>query len=282
MKLTILGSGSPEAHVRRASSGYLLEIGNQRVLFDCGGGVFDRLVQAGYKLSDIDLIFFSHLHSDHFADYGRLVHAAWDEAVHDFAVFGPDPIEHITNRLFGDDGVFAHDLRARTEFPPSQQIWVDRGGTLPRPWPNPNVTNIAPGFTYAGDGWTLEAFEVPHMQPALMCMGFKITAGGKTFVYSGDAGICDALTEAQQGADLLLHWCYRLDGEQVHPAVDELSPTPGDIARVAANSGVKRLLITHFRAHMDTDDAHSGALAAMARHFRGDARIVEDLDVYDI
>ena len=47
MKLTILGSGSPEAHVRRASSGYLVEVGNDRILFDCGGGVFDNLLRYG-------------------------------------------------------------------------------------------------------------------------------------------------------------------------------------------------------------------------------------------
>lgn len=32
MKLTVLGSGSPEAYVRRASSGHLLEISGQRIL----------------------------------------------------------------------------------------------------------------------------------------------------------------------------------------------------------------------------------------------------------
>ena len=49
MKITLLGTGSPEANARRASSGYLVESGDDVILFDCGGGVFDRLLQAGYK-----------------------------------------------------------------------------------------------------------------------------------------------------------------------------------------------------------------------------------------
>jgi len=47
MKLTVLGSGSPEAYARRASSGYLLEVGEDRILFDCGGGVVDNLIRSG-------------------------------------------------------------------------------------------------------------------------------------------------------------------------------------------------------------------------------------------
>lgn len=79
MKLTILGSGSPEAYLRRASSGYLVEVGPDRILFDCGGGVFDNLLRSGRLPSDVTHIVFFHLHSDHMMDYARLVHAAWDE-----------------------------------------------------------------------------------------------------------------------------------------------------------------------------------------------------------
>ena len=99
MKLTILGSGSPEAYARRASSGYLVEIGDTKILFDCGGGVVDRLLKAGFIPSDVDFLFFSHLHSDHMMDYGRLVHAAWEEAGKVIRVFGPAPIGEITTRF---------------------------------------------------------------------------------------------------------------------------------------------------------------------------------------
>ena len=57
MKLTILGSGSPEACRRRASSGYLLEIRDDAILFDCGGGVFDDLLRVGKRPSDITHLF---------------------------------------------------------------------------------------------------------------------------------------------------------------------------------------------------------------------------------
>lgn len=282
MKLTILGSGSPEAYARRASSGYLVEIGDDRILLDCGGGVFDNLVRSGRLPSDITHLFFSHLHSDHMMDYARLAHAAWDEGAPPLNVWGPSPIADITEGYFGANGVLSADLFARTELKPSQEVWVARGGSLPRPWPNPSVTEIAPGFTHAGDGWTLSSCEVPHAQPAFDCMAFAIEQDGKKFVYSGDAGLCSALEELCAGADLLLHWCYRLSGEDLHPSLQEKAPSPFEIGQMAQRAGVKQLLLSHFRIHMDSEAGHESALDDLSRSFDGSARIVEDLDTFEI
>ncbi|MFC3612176.1 MBL fold metallo-hydrolase [Lutimaribacter marinistellae] len=282
MKLTVLGSGSPEAYARRASSGYLLETGKDTILFDCGGGVFDNLLRSGRRPSDITHLFFSHLHSDHMMDYARLVHAAWDEGAPPLKVFGPAPIARITQGYFGPDGVLSHDLRARTELVPSQEVWKARGGTLPRPWPAPEVTEISPGFRHNGDGWTLSSCAVPHAQPVLDCMAFAVEAAGRKFVYSGDAGPCNALEQLCAKADLLLHWCYRLDGEGAHPMMVPLTPTPSDIARMARKAEVGRLLVTHFRIHMDQPDRHGAAVEAMRSEFGADCAIVEDLDTYEV
>ena len=280
MKLTILGSGSPEPGVRRASSGYLVEVGEEKLLFDCGGGVFDRLLQVGLRPSDIDYLIFSHLHSDHMMDYGRLVHAAWDEGGPPLKVFGPQPVSSITRKLFGTDGVFAHDLRARTEFVPSQQVWVSRGGTLPRPWLAPEVTEISAGWSMDGGAWRITSCEVPHAQPFLDCLAFRLESAGSSFVYSGDAGPCDGLERLCRNADLLLHWCYRLDGERAHPAMESLTPTPTEIALMARQAGVRRLLLTHFRTHMDEPEKHADAIAALKSTFGEASGIAEDLDVH--
>lgn len=213
MKLTVLGSGSPEAYARRASSGYLLEVGDDVILFDCGGGVVDNLLRSGRRPSDITHLIFSHLHSDHMMDYARLVHAAWDEGATPLQVWGPARIGAITDGYIGPEGVLSHDLRARTELLPSQEVWKPRGGTVPRPWPAPVVHEMAPGFTLDGNSWRLTSCTMPYAQPALECMGFAVQAAGRRFVNSGDAGLCADLETLCRNADLLLHWCYRLDGE---------------------------------------------------------------------
>ena len=283
MKLTLLGTGSPEAYARRASSGYLLEMAGQRILFDCGGGLFDRLLQAGYKPSDIDYLFFSHLHSDHMMDYARLVHAAWDEGGKPLKVFGPAPIAEITERYFGPKGALAHDLVARTKLKGSQEVWVARGGTLPRPWPAPDVTEIEPGFAVEGDGWRLSSITVPHAQPYLTCMAFAVEAEGAKFVYSGDAGLTDELEAFVADTDLLLHWCYRLsDQTDVSNFYKTVAPTPPEIAAMAERARVKQLILTHFRVHMDSPQAHEAALGELRSNFSGKSSIAEDLDVLEI
>lgn len=278
MKLTCLGTGTPEPYPSRASSGYLIEVGTDKILFDCGGGVFDRLLTAGHHPRDITHLVFSHLHSDHMMDYARLVHAAWDTGAPPLNVYGPAPIGRITQQLFGREGVFSDDLKARTEIAPSQQIWLARGGTLPRPWPALIMTEIAPGQTFGGDDWQITSVEVPHAQPALICLGLRLESLGKVFAYSGDAALCEGMEALAKDADLLLHWCYRMEGEALHPALDAMAPTPGEIAVMAARAGVKRLRLTHIRSGADTPEHHAAALAAVQAHFTGDVAIAQDLD----
>lgn len=282
MRLHVLGSGSPEPYARRASSGYLVELGATKIMLDCGGGAVSRLLEAGFAPDEVDYLFLSHLHSDHMLDYARLIHAAWDMSGKRIRVFGPPPLSLIHQRLFGPDGAFAFDLAARTDFAPSQEVWRARGGVVPRPWPAPEINEVVPGFVHDGGEWQLSSCEVPHAQPHLACMAFRIEANGRSLVYSGDAGLCSGMEKLAREADLLIHWCYRADGQHVHPALDALSPTPSDIASFAKRVGVKRLRITHIRVSMDTDAERSPALAALKTQFGEEAGIAEDLDVYDV
>lgn len=278
MKITLLGTGSPEAYAPRASSGYLIEIAQSKILFDCGGGVFDRLLQYGLLPGDITHVFFTHLHSDHMMDYARLVHAAWDEGAQPLTVHGPAPLQQITDLYFGEQGVFATDLIARTQLPASQEVWASRGGELPRPWPAPIVTEVEPGFSYThDDGWQITSCFVPHAQPFLTCMAFRLEHAGRVFVYSGDAGICDELDTLASDCDLLLHWCYRASGDNSMPSATELSPDPAQIAQMASRCNAKQLLITHIRKNMDAPEMHGQMRKEMARHYENPADIAHDL-----
>ena len=55
-----------------------------------------------------------------------------------------------------------------------------------------------------------------------------------------------------------------------------------DRADMAQSVGVKRLLLSHFRIHMDDPAAHKMAMNDLSKRFEGPAAIVEDLDVFDI
>ena len=68
----------------------LLEMDGRRVVIDCGLGVTKGLVEAGVDLRALDLIFITHLHSDHVLELGPLIHTAWTTGLNrKVTVFGP-------------------------------------------------------------------------------------------------------------------------------------------------------------------------------------------------
>lgn len=53
MKITLLGTGTPTPSLRRMSSGYMVEIGDDIILLDHGPGNYHRLIETGKY--DIDI-----------------------------------------------------------------------------------------------------------------------------------------------------------------------------------------------------------------------------------
>ena len=68
MNLTILGSGVPTSSSKKASAGYLLEAGKNKILIDLGCGSFKNLQKIINPL-EIQALFVTHfLHQDHIND----------------------------------------------------------------------------------------------------------------------------------------------------------------------------------------------------------------------
>lgn len=113
-------------------------------------------------------------------------------------------------------------------------------------------------------------------------MALRIDTARSSFVYSGDAGPCETLPRLAAGADLLLHWCYRLARETANVNVAETTLSPAGIAAMAQRAGVKRLVITHLRAHMDTDACHREIRQQIQAAFSGESTIGEDLMSFEL
>ena len=68
-------------------------------------------------------------------DYGRLVLQRWDQGagrIGELKVYGPPPLSRMTEQLFGADGIYGPDIRARVEHRSSLDVYEARGGKLPR------------------------------------------------------------------------------------------------------------------------------------------------------
>lgn len=281
MKIVLLGTGTPTPSLTRMSSGYLVHLGDQVILLDHGPGSYHRLMQAGYRATDVTHVCFTHLHYDHCLDYQRLVLNRWDQGagrIDELKVFGPPPIQRMTDLLFGEGGVWEPDLRARTEHPLSVQIYVARGGVPPRLRPAPVVTELESGDVVEDPtGWRLHARSVRHAQPFLNCYGFRLETPQGTIVYSGDSGPCKAMEQLAEGADVLIHMCQYLSGTALGKEFGETCMGHLELAELGATAKVKNLVVSHVTEQMDVPGVRERVIREMSERYPGNLFFGEDL-----
>lgn len=281
MKITLLGTGTPEPSLKRQSSGYIVEVGTDRIILDNGPGAYTRLLQAGYKATDPTHVLFTHFHYDHFIEYPRIVLQHWDQGagrVENLKVFGPQPLQAITDKLFGEDGAFSYDLIARTENEASLFVFTERGGVLPRLKPAPVIAEVKPGDTIQGSGWVATVGQAWHFQPQLECLGYRIETADGAFCYSGDSGAeCQGIIELAKGADVLVHMLQFETATAPCPDFRFRNGTHLDVAKIAAQAQVGTLVATHIGSGIDKPGTRERLVREMAEVFGGTIVWGEDL-----
>jgi ribonuclease Z len=279
-RLTLLGTGTPVPSLTRASSGYLIEVGTDKIVMDHGPDAHHRLLQAGHRAVDVTHAFFTHLHYDHCMDYGRLVLQRWDQGadrIPDLEVFGPNPLRRMTDQLFGSDGVYAHDIRARIEHQSSIDTFAERGGVPPRKRPIPNVREIKAGDVVQGRGWKVTVGHAQHVQPYLECLALRLDAPDGSICYSGDSAEHDAIVELAKGCDILIHMNHLYSGTAPTAAFRDAVGHHRGNARVAQRAGVKTLVLVHLTPAIDQPRLREQIVHEIQQDFKGKVVWGEDL-----
>jgi ribonuclease BN (tRNA processing enzyme) len=280
MRLTLLGTGTPAPTLARQSSGYLVEVGDDALIFDHGAGAFHRLLESGRRVTDITHVVFSHLHYDHCVDYPRLVLQRWDQGagrIPELEVYGPPPIARMTELLFGEGGVYDADLDARIGHESSLDVFRMRGGILPRMRPAPRVTEVHAGSVMEGRGWTIRVGHAQHVQPYLECLAFRIDGDGGALCYAGDGSPTDALVELATGCDVLVQMNHFFTGKEPSPAFAAACGHHRGNAEAAQRAGVKTLVLTHIPPELDAADTRDQILDEARQIFDGEVVWGEDL-----
>lgn len=280
-RLLLLGTGTPAPLLHRGGSSYLLQIGDETLLIDCGPACVRRLLEAGIDTTSIDHLLLTHLHYDHCVDYAYLTLTRWDQGVgqvEELHVIGPAPTTHMTHQLFSAEGAFGPDLAARTRHPGSHFIYERRGGQMPRRPPHPKVREVGNGDVLQMPGWRLEVAEVVHVQPQLSCLAFRVEiAQGETVVFGGDTGPTQRLTDLAQGADVLVHMCHFINGEIDDERLTSCCCGHLDAATTARDAGVATLVLVHLTQMMETPGVRERLLAEIAGIYDGQVIFGEDL-----
>lgn len=274
--LHMLGTGTPSPTAERWGTAAALQFEHDVVMVDCGPAATWKLTQAGLRPIDVTWLLLTHLHSDHFVDYPTLVLTRWDHCVGGelpLIVVGPPPTVEVTDRLFGAEGAFADDLRARCEHIASQRVHQNRGGTLPRPGLEVWANDALPGARIGGAGWSARCAEVDHMQPYLTTLAWRIDWAGGSVCFTSDTRPCAALVELARGVDLLVANCP-VRQERMHPEMATCIFGTRDAALVAREACVGRLLLTHLTGSLVRE--RDAALAEIAEIFPGEVLLAAE------
>jgi len=280
MRIRLLGTGTPTPSLRRMSSGYLVESGERKMLFDFGPGAYHRMLEAGVRPTEITDVFFTHLHYDHCLDYVRLLMTRWDQGagrIPELRVYGPAYTARMTEAIIGEGGLFGPDLEARTQLRMSQDVFVARGGKLPRIKPRPVVRELVSGDVVEDEGIRVQVRSVLHAQPYLDCFGYRLEAEGRSFVYSGDAGPCKAMEQLAHRCDVLVHMCHFISGTALSPDMNKLNMGHLELARLGKAAEVNNLVISHVTEQMDVPGVRERLIAEMTAIYTGNLFFGEDL-----
>ncbi|MCP8968227.1 MBL fold metallo-hydrolase [Ectobacillus ponti] len=211
MKMTVIGfwGGYPEAG--EATSGYLFEHEGFRLLVDCGSGVLAQ-VQKYVHPGDLDAVILSHYHHDHVADIGVLQYARLITSV-----TGRDiPVLPIYGHLFDKSGFdrLTHEPYTKgTAYDPEAEL------------------SIGP--------FSLRFLQTAH---PVSCFAMRITAGGKTVVYTADSSYLAGFMAFAKEADLFICEC-NMYADQDGKGAGHMNSTEAGI--IAKEAGVGALLLTH-------------------------------------
>ena len=203
-RVTLLGTETPDPDLNRFSASTLIEAGNQKLLFDVGRGATIRLYQLYISLSQIDVVFFTHYHSDHTIGLPDLLLTGW---------LPPPSFGHRTAPLHVIGPVGAKNLLSNLALAYDADI---KGREEDQHLPPEGVAATVEEFTkdgvvYDKDGVRVTAFEVDHgIKPAY---GYRIDYDGRSVLLSGDTRFNENVVKHGEGVDLLIHEVFVASAE---------------------------------------------------------------------
>jgi ribonuclease BN (tRNA processing enzyme) len=225
--VTVLGSSGTYGTSDRAASGYLLELGDGRVWLDAGSGTWRNLLRR-IRFEDIDGVVLTHRHPDHTTDVFQAFHA----------------------RQYG----VAQALAPIPLWAPQETLDA-LVGFAPKLGDSFDLRAVKTGDVVDFDGARFVFFAMVHSEDTL---GVRVEKDGGVFAYSSDSGPTSDFSELARDADLFL--CEATFQEGDKPWEGHMSAAQA--GRIAAEMGVKHLVLTHLPAGKDLDASLAQARAA--------------------
>ncbi|MDY6824991.1 MAG: MBL fold metallo-hydrolase [Thermodesulfobacteriota bacterium] len=251
--VTILGSGTCVPSLARSACSLVVETTDSKVLFDCGPGTMHRLLAAGITIFELSHVFFSHFHPDHTGEMAAFLfankYAMPPQRTFPLVMGGGGGFSGFYEGLkhvYGDWLVLEEGLLSIREF--------DVAGS--------------DGFD-AGD-FSISTMPMTHRPESI---GFRLSSGGRSMVYSGDTDMDKNLVSLARDADLLVCEAAMPDAMKVPGHL-----TPCLAGEIAEKANVGELVLTHFYPDCEKVDIAKEC----RRAYSGKLRLATDLMRIDL
>jgi len=270
MELTLLGTGCPSVDHNRFGPSNLVSTKTAKILVDCGSGVTQRLHELKLSSADIDVLLFTHLHSDHAVDLYQLIISSWHSyRVKPWKIYGPKGTKKFVKKIM-DAWADERKLRISYESRASAKAF------------DIQITEFKSVGSIKIKDINIKYFEVDH-KPVKYAYGFSFINKNKKLTISGDTRPCENLMKYGQKSDVLLHEVF-IEGEilQINKMrtkktlhnVQSYHTTSKQVGKVAFIVNAKKLVLTHF---VPTSFNKNNLKKVVKKDFGKDPIIGEDL-----
>src|SRR5215218_2431221 len=260
LSLFFAGTAGSVPTPKRGLPAYLLRAGGERILFDCGEGTQHQLLRS-IGLPDIDAVFITHLHLDHWLGLPGMI-KTFDMRARErtLEVFGPPGLKalfhHTMRPVIGRTGypLEVRELEHHEEigfegflvanFPVKHRVEAYGYAFLEddRPGRFDVEAARALGVAEGPDFGRLQRGEtVGDVRPEQVVGEER---PGRRIVYSGDTAPCQAVEVLADRADVLVHEATFLSDERAR-ARETAHSTAAQAAEIGRDAGVRLLALCH-------------------------------------
>ena len=295
-QLVLLGTqGGPNVNLRRSQSANAIVVDGRPYVVDCGYGTVRSLVAAGLGYQQVSTVFLTHLHDDHTSDIPALLSLQWTGSkASPTGVYGP----------FGTQAL----LQAAVAFlkPNADIRIVDEGRTV-RPETlyqgHDLQATAAPAPAFADDRVKVTSVENAHYPDRARAnmpyrsLAYRIDTPTRSIAISGDTAYSPNVVSLARGADFFV--CEVID-RSIYDAmmaqakaaeakgnpnsiarhVAETHSTTVDVGRMAAEAGVKTLVLSHLlpgsNRNTQAEFPDTAYIEGVRQHFSGQVIIGRD------
>jgi ribonuclease Z len=274
LTLRFLGTAASRPTIERNVASLAVVREGDAFLFDCGEGTQRQMMRYGVTFN-VDDIFFTHFHADHFLGVAGLMRTMGLQGrTTPLRLWGPRGAQRVLRRAEGFGAERLGYPLEIVELAPGES--VQRAGFRIFPYAVDHRGASAVGWVLAeedrlgrfepdvarelgipeGPLWGRlhrgEAVTLPDGRTIEPSRLVGPPRPGRTIVYTGDTRPCPATIEVARGADVLVHEATFADDE-AQRATETGHSTASEAATVAAAAGVDRLILTHLSARYSRD-----------------------------